>query len=70
MSYLVFIHFADYHILERILTNQVYIESRATSSWEHGNPIHPGTQNIFRKHNISYDSTKTSQQISQKDRDI
>ncbi|HFI0852758.1 low molecular weight phosphotyrosine protein phosphatase [Streptococcus suis] len=49
------------------LTNQVYIESRATSSWEHGNPIHPGTQNIFRKHNISYDSTKTSQQISQKD---
>ena len=49
------------------LTNQVYIESRATSSWEHGNPIHPGTQNIFRKHNISYDSTKTSQQSSQKD---
>lgn len=49
------------------LTNQVYIESRATSSWEHGNPIHPGTQNIFRKHNISYDSTKISQQISQKD---
>ena len=49
------------------LTNQVYIESRATSSWEHGNPIHPGTQKIFRKHNISYDSTKTSQQISQKD---
>ena len=49
------------------LTNQVYIESRATSSWEHGNPIHPGTQKTFRKHNISYDSTKTSQQISQKD---
>ena len=34
---------------------------------EHGNTIHPGTQKIFRKHNISYDSTKTSQQISQKD---
>lgn len=52
------------------LTNQVYIESRATSSWEHGNPIHPGTQNIFRKHNISYDSTKTSQQISQNIQDL
>ena len=30
------------------LTNQYEIESRATSNWEHGNPIHQGTQKIFR----------------------
>ena len=30
------------------LTDQLKIESRATSSWEHGNPIHRGTQAIFR----------------------
>lgn len=46
------------------LTDQVYVESRATSSWEHGNPIHQGTQGIFRQHGISYDPHKTSQQIS------
>ena len=31
------------------LTDQLKIESRATSSWEHGNPIHRGTQAIFKK---------------------
>lgn len=49
------------------LTDQVYVESRATSSWEHGNPIHQGTQGIFRQHAIPFDSQKTSQQISAKD---
>ena len=29
------------------LTNQYEIESRATSNWEHGNPIHQGTQRFF-----------------------
>lgn len=43
------------------------IESRATSSWEHGNPIHRGTQAIFKKYAISYDRNKTSQQISAAD---
>ena len=28
------------------LTDDYEIESRATSSWEHGNPIHKGTQKI------------------------
>ncbi|MBF1699673.1 MAG: low molecular weight phosphotyrosine protein phosphatase, partial [Streptococcus sanguinis] len=28
------------------LTDQLKIESRATSGWEHGNPIHRGTQAI------------------------
>ncbi|MBY4990498.1 low molecular weight phosphotyrosine protein phosphatase [Streptococcus suis] len=49
------------------LTDNLYIESRATSSWEHGNPIHPGTQKIFQEYGISYDQTKTSRQISQTD---
>ncbi|HEM3577026.1 TPA: low molecular weight phosphotyrosine protein phosphatase, partial [Streptococcus suis] len=49
------------------ITDLHHIESRATSSWEHGNPIYPGTQKIFKQHNIPYDQTKTSQQISQTD---
>lgn len=49
------------------LTDHFHVESRATSGWEHGNPIYPGTQKIFKKHNIPYDASKTSQQISQAD---
>ncbi|HFU4011758.1 TPA: low molecular weight protein-tyrosine-phosphatase [Streptococcus suis] len=49
------------------VTNQHHIESRATSSWEHGNPIHAGTQAIFKKYQIPYDSHKSSQQISTSD---
>ena len=29
------------------MTDNYEIQSRATSSWEHGNPIHKGTQGIF-----------------------
>ena len=32
------------------------IESRATSSWEHGNPVHQGTQKILRKYAIYFES--------------
>lgn len=42
----------------------LFIESRATSSWEHGNPIHKGTQQIFNQYGVDYDFSKTSQQIS------
>ncbi|CYV13292.1 low molecular weight protein-tyrosine-phosphatase [Streptococcus suis] len=49
------------------LTDSFHIESRATSSWEHGNPIYPGTQKIFQEYSIPFDQTKTSQQISQTD---
>ena len=49
------------------LTDHYQIESRATSSWEHGNPIHKGTQGIFKTHGVDYDSTKSSQQISKDD---
>ena len=51
------------------LTNKYHVESRATSSWEHGNPIHQGTQGIFKQHRIPFDSSKTSLQISQEDFD-
>ena len=43
------------------------IESRATSDWEAGNPIHEGTKRVLTKHGVSYDSSKRSQQISLKD---
>lgn len=46
------------------LTDSFHIESRATSNWEHGNPIYPGTQKIFEEYGIPFDQTKTSQQIS------
>ncbi|VTT12404.1 phosphotyrosine protein phosphatase [Streptococcus suis] len=29
-------------------TSQFHIESRATSNWEHGNPIYPGTQKFSK----------------------
>ena len=48
------------------MTNQYEIESRATSSWEHGNPIHKGTQGIFQQYQIPYDKQKTSLQIARK----
>ena len=41
------------------LTDDYEIESRATSSWEHGNPIHKGTQKIFKTHGIPYDRNKS-----------
>ncbi|KXT74747.1 Low molecular weight protein tyrosine phosphatase [Streptococcus sp. DD10] len=49
------------------LADQFEVESRATSSWEHGNPIHMGTQGIFQRHKIAFDPSKTSQQISSAD---
>lgn len=49
------------------LGEEYHVESRATSSWEHGNPIHRGTQGIFRKYSIAFDTSKGSQQISLQD---
>lgn len=43
------------------------IESRATSSWEHGNPIHSGTQTKLKEQNIAFDLRKGSQKISSED---
>lgn len=49
------------------LETEFYIESRATSSWEHGNPIHSGTQSIFVEKKIAFNREKRSQKISKKD---
>lgn len=45
------------------------VESRATSDWEMGNPIHRGTQGIFKQYGISYDVHKESQQVTRTDLD-
>lgn len=37
------------------LDNQIYIDSAATSSWEHGNPVHKGTRKRLEKEGISTD---------------
>jgi len=49
------------------MTDNYEIQSRATSSWEHGNPIHKGTQGIFQQYEIPYEKGKTSLQISKED---
>ena len=35
------------------LNQQIYIDSAATSSWEHGNPVHRGTRARLAKEGIS-----------------
>ncbi|WP_159721016.1 low molecular weight protein-tyrosine-phosphatase [Streptococcus halichoeri] len=55
-------------VMKSYITHQgIVVESRGTFNWEHGNPIHHGTQAILTKYEIPYDPTKTSQQISQAD---
>lgn len=49
------------------MTDNYEIQSRATSSWEHGNPIHKGTQGIFQQYEIPYEKGKISLQISKED---
>ena len=58
---------AEFVMKELDQEKSLHIESRATSSWEHGNSVHQGTQKILRKYAISFDSSKGSQQISQAD---
>ncbi|KXT76050.1 Low molecular weight protein tyrosine phosphatase [Streptococcus sp. DD12] len=43
------------------------IESRATSSWEHGNPIHAGTRSVLDAHQVPFNPEKRSQQITVED---
>ena len=35
------------------LNQQIYIDSAATSSWEHGNPVHRGTRERLAREGIS-----------------
>ena len=43
-----------------------HVESRGTSSWEEGNPPHPGTQTILKRLNISF-RHMSSQKITAQD---
>ncbi len=53
-------------IEEQGLKDQVKVSSRATSTWEIGNPPHIGTQHVLNR--IGYDwRDKTSQKISEHD---
>ncbi len=52
-------------VMKSIVSSDVMmIESRATSDWEHGKPIHSGTQSILKTYQINYDITKCSKQIT------
>lgn len=43
------------------------VSSRATSRWEIGNPPHPGTREVLRRHNIPLDLSKHATQITGQD---
>lgn len=58
---------AEFMMRELASDKELEIASRATSGWEHGNPIHHGTQKILKKYKIAYNSSKYSQQISLED---
>lgn len=48
-------------------SDNLLVESRGTSNWEQGNPIHQGTQKTLKKYGIPFDVTKKSQQIKLSD---
>lgn len=54
---------AEFVMKDLAKDSNVTVVSRATSSWEHGNPIHSGTQNILRQYELPFDHSKTSQQF-------
>lgn len=57
--------FKDY--LDKIGASEKFeVASAATSSWEHGNPVHIGTKNILKSVGIST-GNKTSIQVKQQD---
>lgn len=43
-----------HRLAEEGLDQQISVDSAGTSSWEKGNPPHPGTQRMLRKAGISY----------------
>lgn len=52
---------------EQGLQGEVEIISRATSGWEHGNPMHRGTQTELKRQGVPFDREKTSLQITTQD---
>lgn len=55
-------------VAEHGLTNQFYIASAATSSYEIGNPVHPGTRKKLAQYGIRV-SGKTAVQLTKADYD-
>lgn len=55
-------------ITDEGLENKIFIDSAATSSWEHGNPVHYGTRERLAKENISVKGM-TSRPLENKDLD-
>lgn len=53
-------------VVDEGLENQIFIDSAATSSWEHGNPVHHGTRERLAKENISVKGM-TSRPLEDKD---
>lgn len=51
-------------VMKQLAGDTIHVESRGTSNWEHGNPIHHGTQRILTKYAIAFDAQKTSQQVT------
>ncbi len=49
------------------LSDCISIESAATSRWEIGNPVHPGTRDVLRMHNIPLNREKRARQITSED---
>jgi protein-tyrosine phosphatase len=49
------------------LADRFEIASAATSSWEIGEPVHPGTQAVLRKHQIKLDPRKRARQATPDD---
>jgi protein-tyrosine phosphatase len=49
------------------LSEKYEIASAATSSWEIGEPVHPGTLNVLRKHQVPLDPQKRARQVTPDD---
>ncbi|MFC3927221.1 low molecular weight protein-tyrosine-phosphatase [Streptococcus caprae] len=58
---------AEFVMKDTVGGDEFHIESRATSGWEHGNPVHSGTQTVLRKNGHVCDPQKHSQQITSDD---
>lgn len=58
------------HMIDQAgLSQSFQIASAATSRWEIGEPPHPGTQNVLRKHNVPLNPKKRAVQITLNDYD-
>lgn len=55
---------AEFVMKDLASERNLLIESRATSNWEHGNPVHSGTQKILKKYALPFDPKKSSQQFT------